>query len=79
MIRYEQFAQLRQLLDEEHCSAARAAQVMGLDVKTVLAWAGRATYAPRPTPKRPSPSWSVWLSWPMRRPSWPPSPAANNS
>ena len=54
MIRYEQFAQMRQLLDEEHCSAARAAQVLGLDVKTVLAWAGRATYAPRPTPKRPS-------------------------
>ena len=54
MIRYDQFAQLRQLLDEEHCSAARAAQVMGLDVKTVLAWAGRSTFAPRPAPRRPS-------------------------
>ena len=54
MIRYEQFAQLRHLLDEEGCSAARVAQVMGLDVKTVLAWAGRPTYASRPAPKRPS-------------------------
>ena len=54
MIRYEQFAQLRQLLDDEHCSATRAAQVMGLDVKTVLAWAGRSTYAARPAPRRPS-------------------------
>jgi transposase/DUF971 family protein len=54
MIRYEQFAQLRHLLDEEHCSAARVAQVMDLDVKTVLTWAKRLKYAARPTPKRPS-------------------------
>ena len=54
MIRYEQFAQLRHLLDEEGCSAARAAEVMGLNVKTVLAWADRPTYAARPAPKRPS-------------------------
>ena len=47
MIGYEQFLQLRKLLDEEKCSARRAAEVLGLNVKTVLSWADRMAYTPR--------------------------------
>jgi len=54
MIDYEQFLQLRKLLDEDDCSAALAAQTLGLNVKTVLAWADRPTYKARPSRHRAS-------------------------
>jgi len=41
MMRYEEFLQLRQLMDVEKCSANRIAEVMNLNIKTVLVWADR--------------------------------------
>jgi transposase len=54
MIRYEQFAQLRHLLDVEHCSPAQGAQVLGVNIKTALSWASRKEYTARQSRKRPS-------------------------
>jgi transposase len=54
MIRYEQFLQLRRLFDEEHCTAARVADVMDLNIKTVLKWAPRLSYEARSKQARPS-------------------------
>lgn len=54
MIGYEQFLQLRQLLDEQKCTAARVAEVMNLNIKTVLKWANRPRYEQRTHSPRPS-------------------------
>ncbi len=54
MIRYEQFLELRRLIDVEHCSASRVAEVLGMNIKTVLKWAARSTYQPRCSSPRPS-------------------------
>lgn len=54
MIRYEQFLELRRLLDEEHCTASRVANVLSLNIKTVLKWASQPVYPVRR--KRPRPS-----------------------
>lgn len=47
MIRYEQFLELRRLLDVEHCTAARVADVLSLNIKTVLKWAAQPSYPAR--------------------------------
>lgn len=54
MMRYEEFLQLRQLMDVEKCSANRIAEVMNLNIKTVLVWADRRSYTARRAAQRPS-------------------------
>ncbi len=54
MMRYEQFLELRRLMDVEKCSAARIAGVMNLNIKTVLAWADRSSYPARLKTRRAS-------------------------
>ncbi len=54
MMQYEQFLELRRLMDVETCSAARVAEVMKLNIKTVLAWANRSSYPARQKTRRAS-------------------------
>jgi transposase/DUF971 family protein len=54
MIRYEQFLELRRLLDIEQCPARRVAELMGLNIKTVLQWAPKTVYPARRKSPRPS-------------------------
>jgi hypothetical protein len=62
MMRYEQFLELRRLMDVEKCSAARIAEVMNLNIKTVLAWADRLTYPARLKTRRKTASHRMdWL------------------
>ncbi len=54
MIRYEQFMELRRLLDTDGCTARRVAELMGLNIKTVLQWAPKTSYPARRKSPRPS-------------------------
>jgi transposase len=54
MMSYAQFAQLRHLLDVEHCSVAQVAQALAINIKTAQLWAARTTYPARTPRPRPS-------------------------